>query len=166
MLKRKTSSVLASCWLAIVALVANSAGAPSQAAAAQEADPILACALATEDRIPVDAVYSIRGKYFYDGHHGSFLEIPDCESSISPSMTGDAAAKIRKYHEEFEKKCNAALRGDLIFGVFTGTFESREKVFYRLPYRDGQPERWMVNFFVVTAIDTNDLDISAIKCSG
>jgi len=110
-----------------------------------------------QDEIPSRAMYSIPGLYFSDGHHGSEIEIPQCDKVIiDPTMVDEAAATIAQYHVAYREKCDAHLMNDRFSGVFTGKFVQRKVRLFDLPMTE--------NFFVVSRIETKELDVASIDC--
>ncbi len=130
----------------------------SDVAAPQALSPEAACALSRSDHIPPETSYSIRGTYFSDGIHGSRLEIPACDLTMSPVMDGEVAVKIMDYHYAFTRQCGGQLWGDDISGVFTGKFVRRKARLF------GMQSPAMLEFFVISGIETKDLNASAITC--
>jgi len=71
-------------------------------------------------------------------------------------MDGGAAAKVAEYHQAYAKQCGQDFVNDYVSGVFTGAFIRRKKEFSGKTY--------MADFFVITGVQTRDLNISAITC--
>jgi hypothetical protein len=118
---------------------------------ARSLDPKAACQLAKRDKIPSGTIYSIPGIYFADGMHGSELELSACDEIFFPEIKGAASDQIAAYHHAFEKKCGGTLMGDRILGVFTGKFVRRKAPM-------------MTDFFVISGIESKDLDHTSITC--
>lgn len=117
-----------------------------------------ACRLAKQDRVDPRKQYSIRGKYFSDGIHGSLIELPMCDSPLFPIITGNAQAQISAFDYAFEKKCGKIIIGDAADGVMSGRFVRRKAQLY------GMSKPMMINFFEVTDIESDWLDVASIKC--
>ncbi len=122
-------------------------------------DSAAACALARAQRIRPGTVYSIPGRYFADGMHGSEIEVARCDAVLFPVIEGNAAARIADYHRAFREKCGADLMGNSISGRFTGKFVRRRSRLFgmRAPMR--------IDFFVVSDINSADLDPASIRCA-
>jgi len=143
---------------AVLSLLLTSAtnGAASQQVLGAEA----ACRLIKGDRIPGGTTYVIQGVYFSDWHHGSNIELPNCDDAIFPILADDVSAKVQSYHRAFQVKCGGVLMGDRIVGVFTGHFERKKAMLYSFT------KPLPVDFFVVTDVATKDLDAGSISCPG
>jgi hypothetical protein len=138
----------------LAALTQSDAPAPLQ----PHIDARAACHLAHAERIPPGRVYSIAGTYEADGMHGSELEIPDCDIILIPAIDGDAAARIGAYHQAWRVKCHSTLMGDWMKGVFTGAFVRERAQLY------GMQAPMMVEFFVITGLQTPNEDPASIAC--
>jgi hypothetical protein len=88
------------------------------------------------------------------------LEAPGCDENVVAVLEGDAAARLAAYHDAFAHKCGSLLMGDSITGVFTGTFVRRMT---RTPLTNFPPRA--TNWFVITEIETSDLDPASITCA-
>jgi hypothetical protein len=121
-------------------------------------EPKRACQLNKQDRIPSRVVYAIPGTYTYDGHHGSILEIRECDEVVLPIMSDEAAARIAEYHAALHERCGGYWMGDHISGVFTGRFVRRKA------HISGTPTQVMMEYFVIDKIDTKELDPALIAC--
>ena len=117
-----------------------------------------ACRLVEQDGFANGPLYAIRGTYFADGMHGSEFEIPACDRVIFPRIEGPAYSRIVQFHRTFDAKCGGWLRGDYISGVFIGRFARMNAQLF------GMSSPMEVNFFVISDIETRDLDDSSIKC--
>jgi hypothetical protein len=138
--------------IAGLALSLASGGASSAA----KLEPKAACDLAA--KVPEEGTYAVKGVYIADGMHGSMLELPACDRILFPEMDAAALARISEYHSAFAQKCGGNLVGDHIAGVFIGHFVQR------LAQPFGWSEPGMVNFFVITDIESSDRDPAAITC--
>lgn len=118
--------------------------------------PEAACQLGKSDEVPSDVSYSIRGIYNSDGYHFTELEVPACDRIIWPKIDGEASTRIAEYHYAFTKECGSILMGDYISGVFTGNF-----VKSRIQTRWGP---MMMNIFIISDIDSKNLDVTSITC--
>jgi hypothetical protein len=129
----------------------------SGAQAATVLSPGAACRLAQTSSVD-SSTYSIFGTYYSDGRHGALLELPGCGQIIFPEMYNGAARALGAYHDALARKCRGTMMGDHIVGVFTGTFTRRRARLY------GMPAAMMANFFEITDIRSQDLNVSSIRC--
>lgn len=117
-----------------------------------------ACRLAMARPAPQGQSFTIRATYFADGRHGAILELPGCDGGLFPQVEGDFLASLNRFHEAFRDKCGDILMGDFLPGVFTGYFVRRKAQLF------GMPEPAMVDFFVVTGVESEKLDAASIVC--
>ena len=138
-------------------LLASATGgaAPQQVLGAEAA-----CRLIKDDKIPGGTTYVLQGVYSSDWHHGSNIELPNCDDAIFPILSDDVSAKVQSYHRAFQAKCSSVLVGDWIVGVFTGHFERKKAMLF------GFTKPLPLDFFVVTDVATKDLDAGSISCPG
>jgi hypothetical protein len=144
--------------LAIIAAGLALASSPGNQRPVQVLNSHAACQLTKRTKIPSDRTYSISGVYFADGMHGSDIELKGCDLTLSPMVEDEAAGTINSYHEAFRDKCGGTLMGDRFTGVFTGHFVQKTARLF------GMSHSMPINFFVVKAIETSELDKASIVC--
>jgi hypothetical protein len=115
-----------------------------------------ACRLIKGGKIPRGVVYSIPGEYGR-GMHGASLWISGCDEGVPAEIDGEVATKISAFHSAFKEKCGVDLIGDHVSGVFTGKFIKRKSQIHGLP-------PIMMNYFVISDIETKGLDPASITC--
>ena len=113
-----------------------------------------------QEQIPADASYSITGTYFSDGHHGSELEVPGCDVVLlDPELLkAPQRRKLRPFIRPSGENCHAVLGNDRMTGVFTGRFVRKQM----RPFGTQSPGDERSNVFIISVVETKDLDISSI----
>jgi hypothetical protein len=128
--------------------------AESGPSAPEVLDAQAACRLARQDKIEPGKIYAIKGIYRSDGVNIASLGLPECDKIMLP--TGAATTVWARYQSAFDEKCGRHLTGGSYGGVFTGTFVPRKMKLSGYVIR--------VNDFVVSEVQTTELDIAAITC--